>query len=103
MCGHGIGCLLVWDTPRPIASVRSSQPFHDHSEFKQFRVELKKSYGHPGEGPGSADEGHSIGEGHNVMYFKVLALCEAVLPNRLTSKAKARTVTGRNDALLGYF
>ena len=25
-CGHGIGCSLVWDTPRPLASVRSSQP-----------------------------------------------------------------------------
>ena len=43
------------------------------------------------------------GTGHNVMYFKALAFCEAVLPNRLTSKAQARTVSGRNDVLLGYF
>ena len=42
------------------------------------------------------------GTGHNVMYFKALALCEADLPNTLTSKANARTVSGRDDALLGY-
>ena len=43
------------------------------------------------------------GTGHNVMYFKALGFCEAVLPNWLTSKANATTVSGRNDALLGYF
>ena len=42
------------------------------------------------------------GTGHNVMYFKALAFCEADLPNALTSKAKARIVSGRNNALLGY-
>ena len=42
------------------------------------------------------------GFGHTVMYFKTLAFCEADLPNTLTSKAEARTVSGRDDALLGY-
>ena len=37
--------------------------------------------------------------GHDVMYFKALAFCEAVLPNTLTSKAKARIVSGRDDTL----
>ena len=43
------------------------------------------------------------GTGHHVMCFKVLAFCEAVLPNSLTSKVKARIVGGRDDVLLGYF
>ena len=42
------------------------------------------------------------GAGHNVMYFKALAFCEADLPNTLTSKAKARTLSGRDGVLLGY-
>ena len=42
------------------------------------------------------------GTGHNVMYFKALAFCEADLPNTLTSTAKARTLSGRDDVLLGY-
>ena len=42
------------------------------------------------------------GTGHNVMYFKALAFCEADLPNTLTSTAKARNVSGLDDALLGY-
>ena len=32
-------------------------PPHVHPEFKQFRIWFLKSYGHPGGGPGSADEG----------------------------------------------
>ena len=43
------------------------------------------------------------GTGHDVMSFKAQASWEAVLPTTLTSKAKPRTVSGRDDALLGYF
>ena len=43
------------------------------------------------------------GTWHDVMYLNVLAFCEAVLPNRLTSKTKARITSGRDDALLGSF
>ena len=42
------------------------------------------------------------GTRHNVMYFQALAFCKAVLPNTLTSKAKARIVSRHDDALLGY-
>ena len=50
-------------------------PPHDYPKFRQFR-----SYGHPGGGPGSADEGRPPFR-HNVMYFKALAFREADLPN----------------------
>ena len=58
---------------------------------------MSSSYGHPGGGPGSTDEcQHSIGDLAYAMYFKVLAFLE---PNRLTSKAKAKIISGGDDAV----
>ena len=43
------------------------------------------------------------GTWHDVIRLKVLAFCEAVLPKRLTSNAKARIISSRDNVLLGYF
>ena len=70
-------------------------PPHDHPEFKQLRVLNSDAIQ---AGAQAALTRAAIQSGHDVMYFKAPAVSEAVLLNRLTSKAKART-----GALLGYF